>query len=96
MKQLHEKIKCPCCGSNNVYCSSIEDAKIWDDSVHESYFKDEFLSEDYIIYKAQCEDCNKHFNVYLQLKNIEAGDMIIDSSDISFTKKVNYRKFGER
>lgn len=92
--KLHENLKCPYCNGSNVYCYLIDEVKIWDESVHDDSFKKaRYLSEDHIIYKVKCDDCDKHFNVYLQLKNIEPGDIIIDPNDRSFAKKVRERRF---
>lgn len=50
--KLHENLKCPYCNGSNVYCYLIDEAKIWDESVHDDSFKKaRYLSEDHIIYK---------------------------------------------
>lgn len=91
--KLHQLLKCPHCGSDNVNCYSIEEAIIWDDSIHRSFLKSNYLSEDHVVYDAKCENCDKHFNVYLQFKNIEPGDIIISPDDSSFNEEINHRKF---
>lgn len=90
-----DRMKCPYCGKTNTHAYQVEKVCIWDDNFYqcmEKEFGENQLKSgscDNVIYRCECDECEKHFSAMVEMEISVKNVMSMESASNLMRLKLN-------